>query len=826
MGKLNWPMLSRERPKDVLEHANSLRDDFKALHDHVKKLKGNKRHLAKLPSGYTSKISKGIILGLAEAIDNEYYPEFISDIDRDLFCRTLLQTIRSELISEVYDRIPLLEFDTLHSSYKELVKKLPSYLALDLRNRDRTPDSDPECNGSRPKTSYIVDQAEISDNNIEHGELDMEIDEEAHEILRTFQTIENQGTLLGHQLGFLNEYTADPGVPGFAIRPGRSGMDESEGGLESVQVDARKYVAAREEEEIRDSSTVRYGACKANVVEESHLQDDHAGTIATRDFGIDRGTRNIEENHEPPIKEESPDIQDVAAVVHRDPTNTASSKLVTFEIKHQATVNRLVLATSQEILDQLYQSLQRIIATRESVTQWIHLSEPRLVDDGDIMFRADTDSPEMLRPAPINAWEAAFEEDLSPKVPTFKIALTQLEIGSMNISTRRGKAKVIYELIDLNAHRLSSLQGYSDIVNLAWKPHSKQQRSTSLFIDFSNRQLANQVLQQGLAWQGSIQKGKMIFLKLSLPRCGRCQAYGHLKAKCSAPYRCGTCTEAHDTKVCTSSDSRCALCGGPHGAKNAKCPIKIAERKKIRFTTPEPDVKNGKIKPVKVRSDSETAGKMGGPNLSSSTSALATSLPNTDIDSEQLRLARCGKCQGYGHVAGKCSARLRCGNCALHHFTWVCRSTFARCAVCNGDHIASSTICPARPQEEARSQQVRKSERQRLPALRTPTPELYQHEPEIKIEPRSPSVGVVARPRRTPKEPSMLAKVGELIDVASKGNSRELAFMKDHLETLRSSMIAESGDAVTPRAGKRSAQEALMSGALQDHSDYPKRMRF
>lgn len=90
MGKLNWPMLSRERPKDVFEHANLLKEDFQALHNHVKKLKAKKRHLAKLPTGYKSKIFKGIFMGVTEAIEREYYPKFISDIDKDLFCKTLL----------------------------------------------------------------------------------------------------------------------------------------------------------------------------------------------------------------------------------------------------------------------------------------------------------------------------------------------------------------------------------------------------------------------------------------------------------------------------------------------------------------------------------------------------------------------------------------------------------------------------------------------------------------------------------------------------------------------------------------------------------------
>ena len=73
----------------------------------------------------------------------------------------------------------------------------------------------------------------------------------------------------------------------------------------------------------------------------------------------------------------------------------------------------------------------------------------------------------------------------------------------------------------------------------------------------------------------------------------------------------------------------------------------------------------------------------------------------------------------------------------------------------------------------------------------------------------------------------MLAQVGELIQVVSKGNSREMVFIKDQLETLESAMIAEGGDivAITPRAGKRRAQEVLMSGALQDCSGFLKRVK-
>ena len=348
MGRLNWPTLSRERPNDVFEHADALKNDFKALHEHVKTLKANKRHLAKLPSGYTSKISKGIAQGVTEAIDNEYYPKFISDIDRDLFCKTLLQAIRSELATEAHNRIPLLEFDILHNSYKELVKKLSSYLALNPRERDMTPNSDLEQSrgsGSRLPKSHTVNQAGISEFHNQEDDTGLEIDEEAYDILRTLHNIEDQGTILSHQLEFLDGYTERQSVPGLAIGHGRGEVDDGEKEFEGAQLGE-----GEKEKEIYDGTMVKSRACSANAVEESsYLRGKGADAKAMRGFDRDKRTRKTKKKCASPREEETHSLQDVAATVN---TGFAAvfSKFVTFEVKHQATVTRLTLATPQEIL--------------------------------------------------------------------------------------------------------------------------------------------------------------------------------------------------------------------------------------------------------------------------------------------------------------------------------------------------------------------------------------------------------------------------------------------------------------------------------------------
>ena len=836
MGTLNWPTLNRERPKDVFEHANALQDDFKALHEHVKRLKANKRHLAKLPSGFKSKISQGISRGLIEAIDNEYYPNFISDIDRDLFCKTLLKAIQSELATEAHDRIPLLEFDSIHGSYKELVRKLTSHLALNSRKRDMTPDSELE----QTPTSDAIHQAAKPDFEIEEDGVDSEIDEDAQDILRTCRTIEDQGTNLSHQLEFVKGYTEDPEVPDFAGGHGRTAMgndeerpkvaqaeereerrdamDSGEDGPESIQGEE-----SEEEKEVHDTAIVGYRAGKANAVDE--LSDLLRVADAMKGFERGERPRKTKKQSAHARKENTRTTQNATTV--NNGFAAAFSKLVTFEIKHQATVNRLVLGTSQEILDHLYRSLHKIIATRESLLDLIHLSEPRLVDDGNVIFGADTDLQDLFNPASMKAWNAEFEADISPSVPTFEIVLIQIAINSMNIATRQSKADVMHKLIGINKHRFSSLHGHSDIIDLSWAPHSAKKKSTSLLIEFSNRQLANEVLQQGIAWEGEIHACRMTGDGFRVTRCSRCQAYGHPEVRCSAPHRCGICAEAHPTKDCTSHNQQCAACGGQHQAKNVNCPVRIAERKKLRFPTPEPIAEIREVGPITLGSDVEEVGAVEGRILPSSTSGLTMSPENIDIDNDELRLARCGKCQGYGHVASKCPARSRCGKCALPHFTWKCSSTFTRCAVCNGDHMANSITCPARPLKTGSAQQLQKPEMPHMPPLRTSPPDPYPRESEIKIQPRSPSVGAVVCPNRTSKKRSMLVQVEELIQVVNKGYSREMALIKDHLETLELAMKAEGGDilATTPRAGKRRAQEALMSGALQESLGSPKRVK-
>ena len=76
--------------------------------------------------------------------------------------------------------------------------------------------------------------------------MDLEIDEEAYDIVRTLQGTEDQGTFLGYQLDFLDGYTEEPRVPKSAIGPSRNGMDVNEETPDVVQAEDQENADIRE----------------------------------------------------------------------------------------------------------------------------------------------------------------------------------------------------------------------------------------------------------------------------------------------------------------------------------------------------------------------------------------------------------------------------------------------------------------------------------------------------------------------------------------------------------------------------------------------------
>lgn len=58
---------------------------------------------------------------------------------------------------------------------------------------------------------------------------------------------------------------------------------------------------------------------------------------------------------------------------------------------------------------------------------------------------------------------------------------------------------------------------------------------------------------------------------------------------------------------------------------------------------------------------------------------------------------QCYRCQCWGHVSSECPNPPRCRKCSQDHVTSSCKSEDRRCAVCQGQHAASSRSCKERP---------------------------------------------------------------------------------------------------------------------------------
>jgi Zinc knuckle len=70
----------------------------------------------------------------------------------------------------------------------------------------------------------------------------------------------------------------------------------------------------------------------------------------------------------------------------------------------------------------------------------------------------------------------------------------------------------------------------------------------------------------------------------------------------------------------------------------------------------------------------------------------------------QFQIKQCFKCQRFGHLAAQCKQQPRCGKCGdSGHCTQECKiDGKVQCALCEGNHEAWHTKCPARTKEKRR----------------------------------------------------------------------------------------------------------------------------
>ena len=167
-----------------------------------------------------------------------------------------------------------------------------------------------------------------------------------------------------------------------------------------------------------------------------------------------------------------------------------------------------------------------------------------------------------------------------------------------------------------------------DIAKVEWPPgaHKKNnnggdKRFSSLIVEVTSPEAANRLINEGLAFEGSISFCDSWVRNSTVQQCFNYYGYGHIVRVCKNLTRCGYCAGNHLSQAHQKDSTRVkyAIYGGNHPAWGRDCPIrqkeatkmkakwetkakyyKVPERRTtplpvIRFTTGSPDAEGFRI---------------------------------------------------------------------------------------------------------------------------------------------------------------------------------------------------------------------------------------
>lgn len=527
MATYTWPSTGRHRPEDPVEHATRLKTDFDSVSNTANASLSN---TTLLPAGLESRISKGITKGIAEARSNGFCPKW-SEIDKSIFSKVMLKNISNEAALEARDRIPLPQFNGLHESYNALHTKIVIQMPPTTTTHHFV-----DAGAAIEATSVVdlVHAAKKTSGETDRANISKEMVTSRQEEKNKAVTDEESGNDTGEE--------------------DDSEMDESED--------------AESDQEVMESENV-----SGDDSGEPDSSDDDSGSEvgSEEDSETDDDTSCDEEESQEIVREESvPFIQEV---------ENGFSTSVNLRIEHQASVNRLV------DMECLSSSIRKFLCEQHLSPPSLRISSTSLLVNGDIkvLMHAKTRGA-LRRILNSTSWDQRYESTLigSP-IPTYKVRMHNVNVNSLTFQNRTEKSMIIRQLADAN-RAISQVSGVKPIIrDIRWSQYSLPKETASLVVEFLDPKQATQALVHGLCWQQRRHGCDGLDPKHRLLRCIRCQDYGHLFEKCSAPHRCRKCAEPHSTSTCQSNKVKCAFCGGGHYAGKNQCPAKAKARRSVGF---------------------------------------------------------------------------------------------------------------------------------------------------------------------------------------------------------------------------------------------------
>ena len=537
-----WPKLPDTSPADLKDHALSLSHSFNAIQDFLKA--GVSDNAPSLPKGIKKKIQEGITRGLVEVESRVYSNTCVSIDNRDLMSKAIFEEINAKTAPVFHNRVPQYLFKTLQDSYNELCLKL-------VKQQNAMPQQDvgiASVNGIMPQTppqsppeeteSTFSDDCDYDTEHIAeigYYKVENKLDVRACKLKAQLQEVEHKRKAIRQQL--------------------REKARKIKNEIQDVELQCK---AAKKK---------RHDTLKAMEIRRS--EQDRTG-----DYGGEFVGYNVSESAQFHFAR-----QEVTA------------RYSTLRIQDQAVVNRLFNMTATVLMRKVQEAVMQKVEwvgdhKFPSITYFL---AAELSNSGNVRLWANSTDDYALGNSKTDAfdglsnmppWDQAifgsFASHLTEPYETCSVEVKDVTVDMVEFRDRKGKAAVITKFVTQNLTTIPSL--HIDIIkDVRVFRDTTNDNAQALVLDLSNAATANEVIQQGLQWEGRTHLCRAFDVRF-LDRCGYCQGYGHHASICTILPRCGNCADQHSTKVCTPSCSRCLLCEEPDKTGSAHCREKKVRR--------------------------------------------------------------------------------------------------------------------------------------------------------------------------------------------------------------------------------------------------------
>ena len=247
----------------------------------------------------------------------------------------------------------------------------------------------------------------------------------------------------------------------------------------------------------------------------------------------------------------------------------------------------------EDFLSVVDSAFQRVSPHSNSSRALRWLSHAEITDSDYAKVSMHTKDPkelDTLMEDMITGWARILQDEAEQSSRVFEVLVPNFPAKPTDLEDSDRKAGIIQRLVRNNGSRIPSLTRPDDIYDIRTaKPGGEASRGIAIVLVFNSCQLANNVIENSLDWNGEHHRCEALGASELLNRCERCELYTHTANSCTNTVRCGKCAKPHFTRFCKSINLTCAVCSGPHPAYSEACPARNAARDEIQKVRFAPD---------------------------------------------------------------------------------------------------------------------------------------------------------------------------------------------------------------------------------------------